>query len=225
MARIETTNPDAAASATAPTKSVPQSISDTRGRRDTGQPASDQAKMSDIERLRFEATVNGRYHASRQGWYELMHRICMFIVVIGGTVAVAEAVGSGSAHSWLIAVIPTVAGTLDLVFDFGAKAALHARLQERSYDIIAEIESSQDSADLICRRGWTQLARICAQETKVMRVVHALAYNDTKEGTDDEAEAKGDLLVIPGSLTKLFKHVRSYPDLKIKRANEIKKVA
>ena len=65
--------------------------------------AANQTEMSDIQRLRFEATVNGRYHTSRRGWYELMHRWCMFVVVIGGAAAVAEAVGNGHKYSWMVA--------------------------------------------------------------------------------------------------------------------------
>lgn len=207
---------------TATTKSASQSFTKTGRRRYPWRASADPAQMSDISRLRFEATVNGRYHAARQGWYEFMHKICMFVVVIGGTGAVAEAAGSGFAHSWLVAIIPTFAGTLDLVFDFAGKAALHARLQERSYDIIADLESTSDNAEIICRRGWAMLARICAQETKLMRVVHALAYNDTKEGTADGVA--DELLVIPAG-AKFWKHIRSYPDLSIRRASEITKTA
>jgi hypothetical protein len=122
----------------------------------------------------------------------------MFVVVIGGTAAVAEAIGAGTKYSWLVAVIPTLAGTVDLVFDFAGKAALHARLQERSYDIVADIEHSTDSIEATCKRGWAAIARICAQETKTMRVVHALAYNDTKEGTEENAAPE--LLVVRGAL-------------------------
>ena len=107
------------AAVTAPTKSH------TGGWDERGATA-DQAAMSDIDHLRFEATTNGRYHTARQGWYEFLHRASMFVVVIGGTAAVAEAIGSGRKYSWLVAMIPTLAGTVDLVFDFAGKAALHA---------------------------------------------------------------------------------------------------
>ena len=113
---------------------------------------SDSAPMNDIGHLRFEATINERYHTARQGWYEFMHRACIFVVVIGGTAAVAEAIGAGTKYSWLVAVIRTSAGTTDLVFDFSGKAALHARLQERSYDIVADIEHSTDDAEVTCNR-------------------------------------------------------------------------
>ncbi len=183
------------------------------GRRNEGQSPADPAEMSDIERLRFEATVNGRYHTARRGWYELMHRWCMFFVVIGGAGAVAEAVGQGRPYSWMIALIPTLAGTIDLVFDFAAKAADHARLQERAYEIVSEIELSADNSDAICKRGWATIARICAQETRTMRVVHALAYNDTKEGTQDDVQ--DDLLVVP-MWSRPIKHFFSFNGLIIK---------
>lgn len=188
------------------------------GRRDEERAASDKASMSGIDHLRFEATINGRYHTARQGWYEFMHRASMFVVVIGGTAAVAEAIGSGHPYSWLVAMIPTLAGTIDLVFDFAGKAALHARLQERSYDIVADIEHSTDGPEAACRRGWAAIARICAQETKTMRVVHALAYNDTKEASEEIAEPE--LLVVP-FWTRLIKHIWPFDGLHLPRAKEL----
>lgn len=189
------------------------------GRRNEGQSAPHQttAVKSDIERLRFEATVNGRYHTARQGWYDRMHRLMMFVVVIGGTAAVAEAVGQGARYSWIIALIPTLAGTVDLVFDFAGKSAIHARLQERSYEIVADIESSADRSEAICKRGWSAIARICAQETKTMRVVHALAFNDTKEGY--EVNVKDELLIVP-LWARGVRHVWAADGLTIQSAKE-----
>lgn len=174
--------------------------------------AADQAaQVKAIRDLRFEATVNGRYHTSRQGWYEFMHRWCMFVVVIGGAGAVAEAVGHSTSYSWIIALIPTIAGTVDLVFDFSAKAAQHARLQEKSYEIIAEIEQSTDDAAAVCRRGWAAMTRIWALEPKTMRIVQALAYNDTKEGT--QKGVQDDLLVVP-RWARVLKHVWPFDGMK-----------
>jgi hypothetical protein len=141
----------------------------------------------------------------------------MFVVVIGGTTAVAEAVGTGRSYSWLIALVPTIAGTIDLVFDLAGKSAQHARLQERSYDIVSDIEQSTDSPEIICKRGWAAIARICAQETKTMRVVHALAYNDTKEGSENDVQ--DDLLMFPW-WARLTRHMWSYDGLRIQRAKD-----
>jgi hypothetical protein len=49
-------------------------------------------------------------------------------------------------------------------------------------------------------------------ETKTMRVVHALAYNNTKEGTEENAEL--DLLVVP-IWARLLKHVWPFDGLKL----------
>jgi hypothetical protein len=180
--------------------------------------AADQAaRVKAINDLRFEATVNGRYHTSRQGWYEFMHRWCMFVVVVGGAGAVAEAVGAGRSYSWLIALIPTIAGTTDLVFDFSAKAAQHARLQEKSYEIIAEIAQSTDDAAVVCRRGWAAMARIWALEPKTMRVVQALAYNDTKEGTEKNPQG----LITVSTKARLFKHVWPFDGMKLDPPTEV----
>ena len=183
-------------------------------RRDAERAAADQTtQMNDIRGLRFEATVNGRYHTSRQGWYEFMHRWCMFVVVIGGAGAVAEAVGHGTSYSWTIALVPTIAGTIDLVFDFSAKAAQHARLQEKSYEIIADIEQSNDDPVVVCRRGWAAMARIWALEPKTMRVVQALAYNDTRQGTEKNVQ-QSDLIEVRW-WPRLMKHVWPFDGMKL----------
>ena len=138
-------------------------------------------------------------------------------MVIGGAAAVADAVGHGYKYSWLIALVPTVAGTVDLVFGFSEKAAEHARLQERSYDIVSDIELGADAPEVICKRGWAAIARICSQETKTMRVVQALAYNDTKEGT--EKDVQDDLLVLP-SWARRTKHPSAHNGLHIQSVKE-----
>src|SRR4051812_19441856 len=106
MASSERTDTHAATGPAADPATGPEAMANA-GRRDqdraTTDPTSRPQPMTDIQRLRFEATVNGRYHTSRRGWYELMHRWCMFFVVVGGAAAVAEAVGQGHKFSWLIA--------------------------------------------------------------------------------------------------------------------------
>jgi hypothetical protein len=201
MASSERTDTAAAPAATEAAPALP-----ARGTQNAAS-ADQAAPVNDIRALRFEATVNGRYHTSRQGWYEFCHRWCMFVVVMFGAGAVAEAAGSGFHYSWAFAVISTGAGTLDLVFDFSAKAAQHARLQEKSYEIIAEIEQSIEDPAVVCRRGWAAMARIWAQEPKTMRVVQALAYNDTKEGT--EKDVQDELIPVP-LRSRVLKHVFPY---------------
>ena len=106
---------------------------------------------------------------------------------------------------------------VDLVFDFSSKAAAHARLQERSYEIVANIEQSADSAEAICNRGWSTIARICAQETKTKRGVHTLAYNDTKEGSEENVQ--DDLLLVPW-WARWTKHMWAFDGLRIESAKE-----
>src|SRR4051812_36360807 len=98
------------------TAATTTAIASPRGRY-KGATTADQTEISGVDLLRFEAIRNGRYHLARQGWYERWHRICMFVVVIGGTAAVAQAMGHEK-ESLAVALIPTIAGTIDLLFDF-----------------------------------------------------------------------------------------------------------
>ncbi len=215
MASSERTDQASDTSASAAAQSV------AGERRNAERAAADKAtQMSDdVRALRFEATVNGRYHTSRQGWYEFMHRLSMFVVVIGGAGAVAEAVGQGSRYSWIVALVPTIAGTLDLVFDFSAKAAQHARLQEKSYEIIADIEQSNDDPVAVSKRGWAATARIWALEPKTMRVVQALAYNDTKQGTEKNVQ-QAELIGV-GWWPRLMKHVWPFDGMNLDPPAEV----
>jgi hypothetical protein len=188
-----------------------------------GQSAADPSALEELNHLRFEATINGRYHTSRQGWYEGMHRLCMFAVVLGGTAAIAATFRSGGGYYWLAALIPTLAGTIDLVFDFAGKAAQHARLQERSYNIVADIELCADDPAILCRRGWAEIARICAQESKTMRVVQALAYNDTKEGTQENVKAELFHGIPWWALAS--RHVFAHSGLNLSRPSDVKSPA
>jgi hypothetical protein len=51
-----------------------------------------------------------------------------------------------------------------------------------------------------------------------MRVLHALAYNDTKEGSEENAAPE--LLVVP-FWTRLIKHIWAFDGLHLKRAKEL----
>jgi hypothetical protein len=191
--------------------------------RTAGQSTADPSALDELDRLRFEATINGRYHTARQGWYEMMHRLCLFAVVLGGTAAIAATFRADGGYFWLAALVPTIAGTIDLVFDFAGKAALHSRLQERSYNVVADIELCADDPATLCRRGWAEIARICAQEPKTMRIVQALAFNDTKEGAEENVQ--DDLFQNIPLWRLVSRHVFAHDGFKLSRPSDAKSPA
>jgi hypothetical protein len=176
-----------------------------------GQPTADKAE---IDEVRFEAIRNGRYHLARRSWYEWLHRITMFVVIMAGATAVAAIFGN---EKYLV-LLATAAGTIDLVFSFGEKGSQHARLQELSYEVLASIDSEADDKSGACRQGRAALARIYAAEPKTMRIVDALAYNDTKEGL--EKEASGDLIVLR-LRHRLLRHVIAFDGVPMKQAKDL----
>lgn len=172
------------------------------------------ADKTEIDEVRFEAIRNGRYHLARRSWYEWLHRITMFVVVMAGATAVTDIIGN---ETYLV-LLATAAGTTDLVFSFGEKAAQHARLQELSYEILASVDAEANDKSGACRRGRAGLARIYAAEPKTMRVVDALAYNDTKEGLEKDASA--DLIVLR-LRHRLLRHIMAFDGVPMKQAREL----
>lgn len=175
------------------------------------QPSADQAQIED---LRFEAIRNGRYHLARRSWYEWLHRLSMFVVVMAGATAVTDIAGQ---QKYLV-LVATAAGIVDLVFQFGERGAQHARLQELSYEILSAIDEDAENKESAIRRARAALARLYASEPKTMRVVDALAYNDTKEGLEKDCD--GDLIVLRRR-HRWLRHVFAFDGLRMQQAKEL----
>lgn len=156
---------------------------ETAGRRDTLATAggATSSKSGAIEEartdLRFEALRNALYHSARRGWYELLHRGLMFVVVIAGSGVVASLGGSdgGETLTLVAALFTAVAGALDLVFDFNGKACEHTYLTRRSYEILATL--ADDDSEAAFRRAQAEMIRLYADERPQLRALNAVAHN------------------------------------------------
>lgn len=131
-----------------------------------------------VDDIRFDALRNGIYHSSRGGFLNFLNRSLSFVVVVTGAAAVADL----SRMEWgvspaVFAFVATVAGALQLVFDFGSRARTHEFLQRRFYELSAELAeaSSPDDADI--RRWDATLKRLYAEEPPPMRALDAISYN------------------------------------------------
>ena len=141
-----------------------------------------------LEGLRFNVLRNALYHQERRRWLERTSRFLNLAVILLGTAAVADLLASSGFSAW-IGVAVALTGSLQLVYDFGRRAAEHAMLQRDYFRLLAEIDEdgSDDPAKLA--RWYAAMLRISGEEAPVMRAVDAIAYNaalDAMELPDGE---------------------------------------
>jgi hypothetical protein len=133
-----------------------------------------QKKIAD---LKFEALRNAIYHTARRGVMDTLNRIFSFLVIVSGAAAVGD-LGQkfGVTPQWL-AFVAAMAGTTQLVADFGVVARNHEFLQRQFYELIAEIAAvAEPNASQVA--AWeAKLNRIYGEEPPPMRALDAIAYN------------------------------------------------
>lgn len=137
--------------------------------------ADDQQKK--ITNLKFDALRNAIYHTARRGIMDALNRIFLFVVIISGAAAVGD-LGQkyGITPQWL-AFVAAMAGTIQLVADFGVVARNHEFLQRQYYELIADIAAvAEPDASQVA--AWeARLNRIYGEEPPPMRALDAIAYN------------------------------------------------
>lgn len=137
--------------------------------------------MTALEQLRFDALRNANYHTARRNWFEGWNRAMNFVVVLAGAAAMADLL----AQQTLLTFVATLAGTLQLVYDFGGRARTHEFLQRRYYEVLAKIvEAAGDEAR---HDGlFAEMVRIYADEPPIMRALDAVAYNDAADSLNTD---------------------------------------
>jgi hypothetical protein len=123
---------------------------------------------------KFDALRNAIYHSSRRRFFELLSRSLSFLIVVSGTVAVANLQIFDA--RWA-AALAAVIGALQLVFDFHGRARLHELLQRRYFELIAQIDEVPNPTPEQRKQWQATLSRIYADEPPPMRALDAIAYN------------------------------------------------
>jgi hypothetical protein len=128
--------------------------------------------LSAREEFVIDCLRNARYHEDRERFFAWIHKTAMFCVVASSTATLA----------WLkkapvFAIIITLAGLLDLVFDISGKARLHASLRRRIYDLLAQAEDSTRSIESLRE----QAVQVYADEPPCMHAANIIAFNGAME--------------------------------------------
>lgn len=136
--------------------------------------SAQRSDMGDLDRLTFELLRCGYYYDDRARHYDRVQRSIMFLVVILGTSSVATALGNLPEGVLVgVAVLTTVVGLVDLVFDVSGKARTYTSLKREVYVMLSEVEVG---AGLKRIRG--RLATAYGDEPAFNGTANALAYNN-----------------------------------------------
>ena len=135
--------------------------------------------------LATEATVSALDHKMREGALLTAHRLLMLLVLVSSSSAVFVLVAYAPEIGAILALIPGLAGALDMTFAFSQRASDHAVLARRFLDLAAEVQTSSDGAKL--RVLQAQLFRLYGEEPPTYEAVYATAYNQVcrREGRDE----------------------------------------
>ncbi|RUX97440.1 MULTISPECIES: hypothetical protein [unclassified Mesorhizobium] len=147
--------------------------------------------MREPSKINFDALRNAIYHTARRNYYDLLNRMMSLIVVAAGAGAVAD-FERNLASPAALAFAATMAGLLQLVFDFGGRARTHEFLQRRFYELTADIAEVEKPTPLKVRTWEATLNRLYAEEPPPMRAMDAIAYNAAAEslGSDKSKRIK-----------------------------------
>lgn len=140
---------------------------------------TDDEVLDSVWKARFEATRNALYHTARRLFLERCNRLMSFLIIVFGAAALNDMLPG----AWLplvksiSGIVVLLAGTLQLVFDFGGMARTHEFLGRRYYEILARIEETIDPTAEFAAKLHADMFRIYADEPPQMRALDAIVYN------------------------------------------------
>jgi hypothetical protein len=126
---------------------------------------------SEIESAKFSAYLNGAYHADREAYLDGRHRGLMFVIIVLGAGAVADALPVAARTA--AAILTAMLAAADLVFDYSVKARTASFLRKRYFDVAAGLE---DGA-LKATDAQAAMLRLAAEEEPPYKAAHAVAEN------------------------------------------------
>ncbi len=77
----------------------------------------------------------------------------------------------------MLGIATTAIATFQPVFDFGGRASEHSYLQKRCFELLAELEGTEDSGGAIVRTLKSKMTNLFADEPPMMMALDAIAYN------------------------------------------------
>jgi hypothetical protein len=161
---------------------------------------------SGLEAICFSVRRYCRYHARRKAFYENMHKIFTFIIIIissGSVLGLCAEFSNSAFIQQVSSVVVTILATLDLVIGFSVKAKEHEILYRRFCDLhIRMADSTEFENDFVKDR-----LEIEKDEFPIYRALNLLCHNE-------EARAIGSKEIYKlGRCESLFRHFWRFSDI------------
>ncbi|MEM9360447.1 MAG: hypothetical protein AAGB04_30080 [Pseudomonadota bacterium] len=128
----------------------------------------------EISNLRFDVDRSRRYHQRRRAHYDRVHQFIIFLVIISGSAAFADALGNAQWFGLATAVL----GALDLVGGFSHKSRDHEVLHRRFVDLAAQIELGSSPTEKDLQVWKSKVLAIEADEPPIFWAVDQDCYNE-----------------------------------------------
>ena len=143
---------------------------------------------SDLEKVRFSVRRSCRYHTRRKAFYENLHKIFTFFIIMISSGSVlnlcTEVSNSDQLLQQSFSVIVTVLATLDLVIGFSVKAKEHEILYRRFCDLNIKMADVVELKNEFIR----DRLEIEKDEFPIYRVLDILCHNEEARSMGSESE-------------------------------------
>jgi len=147
----------------------------------------------EVSKLRFNIDRSCRYHARRRSFFDLWHRVIMFLVILLGSAAFSDAlsiIGRGGGDSAkVLAFIAALLAALDLVVGFSHRARDHALLYMRFMDLAVEIANAVEPSVQELSRWNAKRYTIEKDEPPEYRALNFACYNEAVVARGSSPEA------------------------------------
>ena len=136
---------------------------------------------SEYDKLQFDVRRSVRYHDRRVSFFEMCHKVVLFIALIGGSASIATFTAE-FASDWpqwsklLPAAVISVFAGLDLVAGSSNKARIHDGLKQRF--IALESRMRREETDGVLNEWTIERLAIETDEPPILRVLDTLCHNE-----------------------------------------------
>lgn len=137
--------------------------------------------ISNVQYPKFNALRSAFYHTERKCFFDTVNRLLHFLIVVLGASIMAKVADDRHIEGLWLEFGIVVCVTLQMVFDFCGQANLHANLQKRCYELLAEIEGQPQADEGQISRWSAVLIGLCAEEPTQMRALDAICFNRALE--------------------------------------------
>nr|VFJ65068.1 MAG: hypothetical protein BECKFM1743C_GA0114222_103852 [Candidatus Kentron sp. FM]VFJ67273.1 MAG: hypothetical protein BECKFM1743A_GA0114220_104423 [Candidatus Kentron sp. FM]VFK11852.1 MAG: hypothetical protein BECKFM1743B_GA0114221_102112 [Candidatus Kentron sp. FM] len=134
----------------------------------------------EISNILFDCERLSMYHAIRRDFWDKLHRLSLFLVVLAGTASFAAI--SEELDIWWLPLMAPLFGLASVVFDFSGHARIHENLCRRFTIVHGEALTNPDDVKTL----QTKIHEIYADEPPTYRALDAWSHNLACKGRGQE---------------------------------------